>query len=145
MKCERSVTRRGVLSAKLREAVAERAERRCEYCLVSEEQAFARHQVDHVIAVKHGGKNTLDNLALCCILCNYSKGSDLSSLDPDTGQLAPLFHPRRDQWHQHFEQRGGEFIAHTASARATIRLLRLNRLDRVKERQIRSGWLWTRD
>jgi len=56
------VTSRGAISAKLREAVAERAERRCEYCLISEEQAFARHQVDHVIAVKHGGKNTLDNL-----------------------------------------------------------------------------------
>jgi HNH endonuclease len=134
-----------VISAALREKVAERAGRRCEYCLISEEQAFARHQVDHVIAVKHGGETTLDNLAFCCTLCNRRKGSDLSSLDPATGQLAPLFNPRRDNWHDHFEQRGGQLLARTASAGATIRLLRLNRPDRVKERLISSGWLWTRD
>jgi len=98
-----------------------------------------------VIAVKHGGETTFDNLAFCCTLCNRRKGSDLSSLDPASGQLAPLFHPRRDKWHEHFEQRGGEIIARTASARATIRLLRLNHPARVKERQVRSGWLWTRD
>jgi len=133
--------------ASLREQVAQRAGRRCEYCLISEQQSFARHQVDHVIALKHGGESALDNLALCCSLCNRRKGSDLSSLDPATGQLVPLFHPRRDQWSEHFELGGGEFIARTASARATIRLLRLNRPDRVKEREllVRSGWLWTRD
>jgi hypothetical protein len=134
-----------VISAALREQVAERAERRCEYCLISEEQAFSRHQVDHVIAVKHGGETTLDNLALCCALCNRRKGSDLSSLDPATGLLAPLFHPRRDNWHDNFEQRGGQLVARTVSAGATIRLLQLNRPNRVSERLISSGWLWTRD
>jgi hypothetical protein len=135
------------ISAHLREAVADRAGRRCEYCLISESHSFARHQVDHVIALKHGGETTLDNLALCCTLCNRRKGSDLSSLDPDTGQLAPLFHPRRDSWRDHFELRGGEIVGLSVSARVTIRLLHLTRPDRVKEREplIRSGWLWTRD
>jgi hypothetical protein len=135
------------ISARLREEVADRAGHRCEYCLISEQQAFARHQVDHVIAVKHGGATTLNNLALSCTLCNRRKGSDLSSLDPDTGQLAPLFHPRLDRWRDHFELRRGEFIGLSVSARVTIRLLRLNRPDRVKEREalVNSGWLWTRD
>jgi hypothetical protein len=138
-------TGRGEIAGRLREEVAVRAGRCCEYCLISEEQAFARHQVDHVIAVKHGGATTLDNLALSCTLCNRRKGSDLSSLDPTTGQLAPLFNPRRENWHDHFEERGGDLIARTASARATISLLRLDHPDRVKERLIRLGWRWTRE
>jgi hypothetical protein len=135
------------ISARLREEVADRAGHRCEYCLLSEKHSFARHQVDHVIAVKHGGPSTLDNLALSCTLCNRRKGSDLSSLNPDTGQLAPLFHPRLDKWRDHFELRGGEILGFSVSARVTIRLLRLNRPDRVKEREalVNSGWLWTRD
>lgn len=133
------------ISEVLREQVAARAENRCEYCLTSEDESFARHQVDHVIAVKHGGETAPENLALCCTLCNRRKGSDLSSLDPETGQLTPLYHPRRDQWHQHFEQRGGHIAGLTASGRATVELLRLNQPDRVKERLIRLGWIWTRE
>ena len=135
------------VSARLRQDVAGRAGHRCEYCLISEQHSFARHQVDHVIPLKHGGETALDNLAFCCALCNRRKGSDLSSFDPATGQLAPLFHPRRDRWNQHFELRGGEIFPLTASARATVSLLHLNRPDRVREREllVRNGWLWIRD
>src|SRR5579863_6926862 len=76
-----------------RQEVADRAGRRCEYCLISEQDSFARHQVDHVIPLKHGDETALDNLALCCARCNRRKGSDLSSFDPATGELAPFFNP----------------------------------------------------
>lgn len=40
----------------LRNEVYERAEGCCEYCLISESVSFAKHQIDHVIAEKHGGE-----------------------------------------------------------------------------------------
>jgi hypothetical protein len=32
-------------------------------------------------------------------------------VDPETGQLTPLFHPRIDHWDEHFECRDGEINA----------------------------------
>jgi len=129
----------------LRAEVSARAGRRCEYCLQPEELSFAGHQVDHIIAEKHGGLTELENLALCCTLCNRRKGSDLSSLDPVSGELARLFHPRLDRWAEHFELPGGEIFARTSVGRVTVKLLRLNLPDRIKEREmlVRSGRLWT--
>lgn len=48
----------------LRRAVHERAAGICEYCLFPEALAFVAHEVDHVIALKHGGAAEFDNLAL---------------------------------------------------------------------------------
>jgi hypothetical protein len=132
-------------TAAFRERVAARARYCCEYCQTPEQASFDSHQIDHVVSVKHGGETTLDNLAFSCTLCNRRKGSDLSSLDPATGQLTPLFHPRRDLWHEHFEMSGGELVALSPSARATIYLLRLNHPHRIQERRIRLGWRWTLD
>ncbi len=134
------------IAERLREDVSARAGRRCEYCLEPEDLAFARHQVDHVIAEKHGGSTVLENLALCCALCNRRKGSDLATLDPMTGELQALFHPRLERWAEHFDLRGGEIVARTSTGRVTVKLLRLNRPDRIKEREavVRSGRLWTR-
>jgi len=53
--------------------------------------------------VKHGGQTIEENLALCCALCNRYKGSDIASIDPETGLLTLLFHPRLDRWGKHFE------------------------------------------
>ncbi|HSS19497.1 MAG TPA: hypothetical protein VLL54_05435 [Pyrinomonadaceae bacterium] len=43
-----------------------------------------------------------DNLALACIDCNLHKGPNLTGIDPNTGVITPLFHPRRDAWVEHF-------------------------------------------
>lgn len=50
----------------LRRQVIERAQNRCEYCLLPAEVAFFPHEVDHVIAEKHGGATNIDNLAFAC-------------------------------------------------------------------------------
>lgn len=76
----------------------ERAGERCEYCLIPESMTFALHEIDHIIAEKHGGRTEEENLGLSCALCNGFKGSDLTSIDPETGAIVPLFHPRRDAW-----------------------------------------------
>ena len=86
----------------LRRQVWERAKGNCEYCLLNERYVLKRHEVDHIRAEKHGGTTTLDNLCLSCFDCNRQKGSDLSSIDPVTDEVVPLFHPRRDVWDDHF-------------------------------------------
>jgi 5-methylcytosine-specific restriction endonuclease McrA len=64
------------ISPALRSEVRERAKGCCEYCLLPEEHAFFPHEPDHIIANKHGGQSSADNLALACFDCNRFKGSD---------------------------------------------------------------------
>jgi hypothetical protein len=124
------------IPAALRRLVHERASGACEYCLAPEATALFAHEVDHVVAEKHGGTTTEDNLALACAACNLHKGSDIGSIDPVTGGLVPLFHPRRDRWSDAFQLVDARIVARTAAARATVRLLQLNRPERVAERAV---------
>lgn len=78
----------------LRRQVIKRANKRCEYCLLAAKYSFYAHEIDHIIAVKHGGETDIDNLAYVCWRCNRHKGSDLGSFDPQTGKFSFLFHPR---------------------------------------------------
>jgi 5-methylcytosine-specific restriction endonuclease McrA len=61
------------IEAALREFVRLRAAGLCEYCRISERFTLVEHEIDHVIAVKHGGRAVVENLALCCTVCNSSK------------------------------------------------------------------------
>jgi hypothetical protein len=123
------------IPAALRRLVRERARDCCEYCLIPESVSFAPHWIDHIVAEKHGGKTEAENLANCCILCNQRKGSDLSSIDTETGNIVPLFHPRRDRWTDHFQFSGGRIEPLTPVGRATVFLLRMNAPDRIEERE----------
>jgi hypothetical protein len=104
--------------------------------LMPERVALVEHEIDHIIAAKHGGATRSENLALCCAVCNKHKGTDLASIDTETGEIQRLFDPRRDLWHEHFELRGAEIVARTGVGRVTVRLLRLNRMERVRGREI---------
>lgn len=120
--------------ATLRRQVIERAGNRCEYCQIGAEVAFFPHEVDHVIAEKHGGATDVDNLAFACWRCNRHKGSDLTSFDPQTRQLSPLFNPRTQVWTEHFANERGRIIGLTPEGRTTVNLLRLNSEERQSER-----------
>jgi hypothetical protein len=120
----------------IRRQVRERARECCEYCLIPEAMTWATHTIDHIVAEKHGGATAADNLSVACILCNARKGSDLTSIDEQTGSIEPLFHPRRDRWTDHFQLVLGRIEPRTATGRVTIRLLRLNDHERVQERQL---------
>jgi HNH endonuclease len=122
----------------LRQAVVERAYGRCEYCLIHEDDRPEIHQVDHVIALKHGGQTIIQNLALACAVCNNNKGSDLATIDQTTEELIPLFNPRMQNWRDHFGFSGAELEGITVIGKATIRLLRMNDPDRVLLRQVLS-------
>ena len=122
------------VSAALRRQVIERAGNRCEYCLIRAEVAFFPHEVDHVVAEKHGGATDIDNLALDCWRCNRHKGSDLTSFDPQTRQLSPLFNPRTQIWAEHFAHERERVIGLTPEGRTTVNLLHLNSEERLSER-----------
>ena len=128
-------------AVELRRQVIERAGNCCEYCLLPQDLAASTHQVDHVIAEKHGGQTSLENLALSCTVCNRRKGSDISSLDPVTRALMPLFHPRIQHWGEHFRLDGAHIVGMTAEGRTTVAFLQLNAIERLLERVafIRAG------
>lgn len=122
--------------AALREQVRQRAGGRCEYCRIPESHTLTPHEVDHVVAEKHGGATEADNLALSCALCNKHKGTDLTSIDPVTGDVVQLFHPRRDRWADHFQLNEGRVVPLSSIGRTTVRLLQLNTNERIAEREL---------
>lgn len=119
----------------LRQVVIERAQSRCEYCRIHQNFSPYTHEVDHLLARKHGGRTELENLALACLPCNRRKGSDLTTLDPVSGEIVPLFNPRRQKWDEHFILQGAYIVGKTAVGRATVFLLNLNAAPRLTKRQ----------
>jgi hypothetical protein len=119
----------------LRRLVEERANYRCEYCQLPAGVAFFAHEIDHVIAQKHGGATNADNLALTCWRCNRHKGTDLGSFDPETGAFSFLFNPRTQKWAEHFTFSELNLVGLTPMGRTTIRLLQINSDERLAERQ----------
>jgi hypothetical protein len=94
--------------------------------------------VEHVIAKQHGGTDHPDQLALPCDRCNSYKGPNLSSLDFESHEIVPLFHPRTDVWSDHFMLQGTKIIGLSPTGRATVRLLQMNAARRM---ELREKWL----
>jgi hypothetical protein len=124
------------ISGSTRAEVARRAGYRCEYCLLHEEDSGFPHEVDHIISRKHGGSSDADNLAFSCLACNRHKGTDVASVQPITGEALRLFDPRRDRWTDHLRLKGAAIEAISETGAATIRILRVNDLERISERRI---------
>jgi hypothetical protein len=97
--------------------------------------SFLAFEVEHIIAEKHGGATTADNLALACPYCNRFKGTDLGSLDPETGRLTPFFNPRTQRWDDHFRLDAARIVPLSPKGRVTVAILQLNHPDRIMERQ----------
>jgi hypothetical protein len=123
------------IPASLRQLVSKRASGSCEYCLIHQNFSMYSHEVDHVIALKHGGESREDNLVIACLPCNRHKGSDLTSIEPLTGVITPLFNPRTQIWLDHFQLKEGFILGLTAIGRTTIFLLQMNETSRLQLRQ----------
>jgi hypothetical protein len=123
------------VSSNLRLEVIERAQGRCEYCLFPQDSSFLSFEIEHIISEKHGGETILENLALACPDCNRFKGTDLGSLDSESGKLTPFFNPRTQNWQEHFQLEGSEIIPRTSQGRVTVAILKFNRSDHVAERE----------
>ena len=124
------------ISPETRLIVANRANHVCEYCLVAEEDAYFKFQVEHIISRKHGGSSEIENLALACVYCNRHKGTDIGTLVPGRRDLVRLYHPRTNRWRNHFHLNGVIIEPISEIAEATIRILQMNHDDRTLEREI---------
>lgn len=115
------------IPARLRRLVLRRSGDACEYCHLSQAGQEATFHIDHVTPVAVGGQTVADNLALACVSCSLRKGARQTAVDLNTKREVPLFNPRRDAWSEHFQWQGVHLAALTATGRATIKALALNR------------------
>ena len=125
----------------IRDLVRRRAANRCEYCLLPQSASpLLTFHVEQVIAKQHVDDDIDDPnaLALACNRCNAYKGTNLSSIDPDTKSTVRLFNPRTDDWSSHFLLRGGKINGISPLGRATVRLLNMNAPQRV---ELREEWV----
>jgi hypothetical protein len=114
------------VNRELARAVHERAAECCEYCRIPQFALPLPFQIDHIIAEQHGGQTVAENLALSCPHCNRYKGPNIAGVDPKSGQLVPLFHPRTDVWSEHFQFEAERIIGKTPVGRATVHVLAIN-------------------
>ena len=123
------------MDAGTRAFVRQRAGNCCEYCgLHQGAELFFTFHIEHIVARQHGGGDDVENLALACYHCNLHKGTNLTSIDPVTGAVAPLFHPRTMKWTEHFIRNGSLLDGQTATGRTTVVLLKMNASDRRRLR-----------
>jgi hypothetical protein len=120
----------------LRRLVWDRGGGVCEYCRLPQWLDVLPFQIDHIIAEKHHGLTVAANLALCCLNDNLHKGPNIAGLDPETGALTRLFHPRHDAWDEHFAWLGPELTGRTDVGRTTIDVLAINSAERVEHRRL---------
>jgi len=124
--------------ATLRDIVEQRASGRCEYCRSPAKYSTQPFSLDHIIPRSRGGPTSLDNLALACQGCNNHKYNKTESRDPFTKRRTELFHPRQHQWQAHFtwDEQFERILSLTATGRATVEALQLNRAEVVNLRRL---------
>ena len=118
--------------------IGQRAGYRCEYCGYPEAASSTPLEMDHIVPKARGGPFTLDNLALCCRACNLYKHIKTEAVDPVTGATVPLFHPRRQQWPEHFmlDRTTWSIYGLTPTGRATVEALGMNETHALATRQL---------
>ncbi|MFQ3648036.1 MAG: HNH endonuclease signature motif containing protein [Anaerolineae bacterium] len=131
------------ISEQLRQQIVERAQGRCEYCQ-TQQVIVVSMEIDHVVPASVGGETTLANLCLACVGCNSFKLDSQMGTDPETGQQAPLFNPRVQDWHDHFQwsDDGLYMVGVSLVGRVTIARLKMNRevMVEARRRWVMAGW-----
>ena len=115
--------------------VEERAQQRCEYCLMHQSLQGASFHIEHVIPVSLEGTEDLDNLAWACPGCNLKKSNRVMIHDPETGKEVRVFHPRLDRWEEHFAWQEYSVLGLTPIGRALVAAFDLNHERRLRIRQ----------
>jgi HNH endonuclease len=131
------------ISKELRAFVTQRARGLCEYCKTAQ-VIVVEMEIDHIKPESDGGTTTEENLCLACAGCNRFKGSAQTAIDPTTNQTTGLLNPRTQRWRDHFQwsTSGIVVIGISATGRATVEKLKMNRELVVKARQrwVKAGW-----
>lgn len=120
---------RQAIPERIRLAVAQRASFRCEYCQIHSDDLFLSFEIDHIIAIKHGDTNAIENLAYACPHCNQHKGSDFATLLNDFNDIVVLYNSRIHNWTEHFDISDGEIIAKNRIGQASIKIFKFNEPD----------------
>jgi HNH endonuclease len=117
------------ISNAIRQLVAERAGRCCEYCKSPADYTTDPFSIEHILPLCKNGLNELINLAFSCLGCNGYKGIKIEFRDPATRLTFPLFNPRTMEWNDHFmwDETFTVIVGKTPVGRATITGLKLNR------------------
>jgi len=125
------------ISEKIKKLVHERAKSCCEYCQSSDTWATHRFYIEHIIPISKDGTNDISNLALGCPGCNNHKYNKRFGIDSYTKEKVSLFHPRNQQWTDHFiwDNSLTKIVGLTAIGRATIIVLKLNRPRLIARRE----------
>ncbi len=125
------------ISRAQRQYVWSRAGNCCEYCRLPSSGGTVVFHVDHIIATKHGGSDTLENLCLACFKCNAHKNQNVAGFDPETRELTRLYNPREENWDDHFViQVHMSIEGLTPEGRTTVNVLQMNDVNRIETRQI---------
>ncbi len=121
--------------------VRERTGGCCEYCKAPARFSPAPFSIEHIIARIQGGSDALDNLALACQGCNNYKYTHYEWTDPLNGDVVLLFHPREQNWKDHFEwdETYTLIVPITDTGRATLERLKLNREELIDLRRVLFG------
>ena len=64
------------------------------------------------------------------------KGPNIAGVDPLSGRIVRLFHPRKDRWARHFIWNGPVLVGQTRIGRATIAVLEINHPEFVAWREV---------
>ncbi len=126
------------VSLKLKTEVAERAKSCCEYCRSQEAFSPDPFFVDHIVPIAKAGKHESSNLAFSCQGCNNCKYDSTHAPDPVTQAVVLLYNPRYHIWGEQFacSDDCSEIVGLTATGRATVKKLRLNRSGLLNFRRI---------
>ncbi|MCC7208889.1 MAG: HNH endonuclease [Anaerolineae bacterium] len=129
------------IRSEARRLVYDRAQGCCEYCQTCEVNSGQVMQVDHI---DPEAGDTLDNLCLACWSCNNYKRQATTAEDPETAAQVPLYNPRTQDWADHFAwEYGATWVRGlTATGRATVMRLKMNRptLVQARQRWVKSGY-----
>ena len=132
------------ISPELRKQVEDKSHSRCSYCQGQQRLMGVALTIDHIIPQSLGGSTDLGNLCLACWDCNLIKSDRIAAVDPQTGNDVRLFHSNQQEWHEHFgwSETGWYIIGLTATGRATVAALKLNRPQLVEARRYwaQTGW-----
>jgi hypothetical protein len=125
------------IPSSLRSQVAARDAGCCAYCRSTERLMGIAFEIDHIVPKAAGGETSFDNLCVSCPTCNRRKAARTQAIDPESGTAAPLFHPNRQSWSDHFRwiNQGVQVIGVTPTGRATVQALHLNRTGLVQTRR----------
>ncbi|MEX2173321.1 MAG: HNH endonuclease [Pirellulaceae bacterium] len=126
------------VSRQIRQLVGKRAEFCCEYCLSPVDYSPDPFCIEHIWPRALQGSDDQANLAYSCLGCNSRKFVATEAVDPMTGEMATLYHPRHDRWADHFSWESDRtlVVGISATGRASVQRLELNRDGIVNLRRV---------